>query len=223
VTGPPPRVEAFGDAAVLITVGEAIDPAVSRLARAVAASIHERRGHDPRFGRPVTAYASVLVPFDATQLGSDEAVAIVADIAINTDPQRTAAPGRLVEIPVRYGRDDGLDLAAIAAERGLTVDEVIDAHSGTEYEAYFLGFAPGFAYLGRVPAEIAVPRLATPRRHVPAGSVGIAGEQTGVYPADLPGGWRIVGRTDVLMWDLTRESPALVEPGDRVRFVPVGR
>jgi KipI family sensor histidine kinase inhibitor len=223
MTGPAARVEPFGDVAVLVTVGETIGPAVSRRARAVAASLDELRDDDPRFGRPVTAYASVLVPFDASALSSDEARAIVADVAGNTDPQRAAAPGRLVEIPVRYGGDDGPDLAAVAAERGLTVDQVIDAHSGTEYEAYFLGFAPGFAYLGSVPAEIAVPRLATPRRRVPAGSVGIAGEQTGVYPADLPGGWRIIGRTDVLMWDLTREAPARVEPGDRVRFVPVSR
>ncbi len=222
MSGLPARVEPFGDAAVLVTIGEVIDPAISRRARAIAAALNELRGRDPRFGRPVPAYASVLVPFDPLGLGSEEASAIVAQAAGHA-PERDDSGGRLVEIPIRYGGEDGPDLTAVAAERGLTAAEVVAAHSGTEYEAYFLGFAPGFAYLGRVPAAIAPPRLATPRQRVPAGSVGIAGEQTGVYPADLPGGWRIIGRTDVRMWDLERASPALVEPGDRVRFVVVGR
>ena len=216
-------MEPFGDAAVLVTVGEAIDPAVSRRARAVAASIDALRGDDPRYGRPVVAYASVLVPFDPTALRSEDAQATIAELARGARPEPADRSGRLVEIPVWYGGDNGPDLAALAAERGLAPADVIAAHSGTTYEAYFLGFAPGFAYLGRVPAEIAVPRLATPRQRVPAGSVGIAGEQTGVYPADLPGGWRIIGRTDVAMWDLGRASPALVAAGDRIRFVPTRR
>ena len=119
------------------------------------------------------------------------------------------------------GATDGPDLADVASLNGLRPEDVVALHAGTEYRVYFLGFAPGFAYMGPVPPQIAAPRLAAPRQRVAAGSVGIAGEQTGVYPFELPGGWRIIGRTDVSMWDLARDSPALVLPGDRVRFVPM--
>lgn len=221
MTEAPARVESFGDAAILVTIGSSIDPAVSRRARAIAAAVEAARTSEPRLGRPVAAYASVLVPFDALAMASDEASAVVGQLATGasgTDPQ---PDGKLVEIPVRYGGADGPDLESVAAGHGLTTAEVIAIHAGTEYEAFFLGFAPGFAYLGPVAAAIATSRLATPRDRVPAGSVGIGGEQTGVYPANLPGGWQLIGRTDVAMWDLARSSPALIEPGDRVRFVPI--
>ncbi len=125
--------------------------------------------------------------------------------------------GRRVEIGVRY---DGPDLAEVAQASKLSIPEVIDLHSGTEYTAYFLGFAPGFAYLGDVPDPIAVGRRATPRLAVPAGSVAIAGKQTGVYPARLPGGWNILGTTDAVMFD-PATNRSLLEPGDRVRFIPL--
>ncbi len=218
-----PRIEPFGDSAVLVTIGEAIDAGLSRRARAIARAVEERRRGDPRIGRAVAAYASVLLPYDAAAMTIGEALALASDIAGGARAGDAPRSARLVEIPVRYGGSDGPDIESIAAARGIAQDDVVAIHSGTEYEAYFLGFAPGFAYLGRVAAEIAAPRLASPRQRVPAGSVGIAGEQTGVYPADLPGGWQIIGRTDVAMWDLGRPSPALIEPGDRIRFVPVGR
>ena len=126
----------------------------------------------------------------------------------------------MIEIPVQYGGDAGPDLADVAALAELSTSDVVDLHRGAEYRVFFLGFAPGFAYLGPLPEPIATPRLATPRERVPAGSVGIAGAQTAVYPFAMPGGWRIIGRTDAPMWDLTRDSPSLLRPGDRVRFVP---
>jgi KipI family sensor histidine kinase inhibitor len=223
VTDPPARVEPFGDAAVLVTIGDEIDPAISARARWVAAAVEELRGDDGRFGRAVAAYASILVPFDSIALAPEDALAIVAQLTAQSPSEVTATRGSVVEIPVRYGGTDGPDLETLAVGRGLTPSEVVEIHCGMEYDAFFLGFAPGFAYLGRVPAPIAAPRHATPRERVPAGSVGIAGEQTGVYPADLPGGWQIIGRTDARMWDLGRPSPALVQPGDRVRFIPIGR
>lgn len=125
--------------------------------------------------------------------------------------------GEVVEVPVTY---DGPDLADVADRWGLSVDDAIAAHSGCDFTVAFCGFAPGFAYLTGLPRDLEVPRLATPRTRVPAGSVAVAGEYTGVYPTDSPGGWRLLGRTDAVLWDVDRDPPALLPPGTRVRFVP---
>jgi KipI family sensor histidine kinase inhibitor len=138
----------------------------------------------------------------------------LATVAI--DPGAEAGGGT-VELPVRY---DGADLAAVAAEAGLDTDGLVRAHSGASYVVAFCGFAPGFAYLSGLPAALHGPRLAEPRTAVPAGAVGIAGEFTGVYPRQSPGGWRLLGRTDAVLWDADRDPPALLAPGTRVRFVP---
>ena len=213
----PVRIEAMGESALLITLGEAIDPGLSARARGVAAAIDA----DARLGRAVPAYASVLVPFDAVAFSVEEAASIVESLLPRATATADAAIGRLVEIPVRYGGSDGPDLDDVAAIHGLAAADVVELHAGVEYTAFFLGFAPGFAYLGPVPASIATPRLDVPRPRVPAGSVAIGGTQTAVYPTGTPGGWRLIGRTDVALWDVTREEPALIRPGDRVRFVPV--
>ncbi len=131
-------------------------------------------------------------------------------------PERTP-----VDIPVRYGAADGPDLAAVAAWAQCTPDAVVERHAARVYRVYMLGFVPGFAYMGRVDSTIAAPRHRVPRERVPAGSVGIAGQQTGVYPISTPGGWQLIGRTDAVMFDATRAVPSLVRPGDFVRFVPV--
>ncbi|WP_255990143.1 5-oxoprolinase subunit PxpB [Chitinolyticbacter albus] len=129
--------------------------------------------------------------------------------------------GRVIEIPVRYGGEQGPDLAVVAALLDLAESEVIERHTAAEYVVYCLGFLPGFAYLGGLDARIAVPRRAEPRRRVPAGSVGIAGNQTGVYPLASPGGWQLIGRSDIQLFDPYRETPVLLAPGDTVRFVAV--
>jgi inhibitor of KinA len=232
VTGASPTIVPLGDSALLVTFGDRIHPSLNDLAHDLAAAVERLRTVDERFGRAVPAYASVLVPFDPLAVDLDEARSIVAGLVAEPPSAgesseaeaRSAAAarlGRLVEIPVRYGGDNGPDLADVASLNGLRPEDVVGLHAGTEYRVYFLGFAPGFAYMGPVPAQIATPRLDAPRQRVAAGSIGIAGEQTGVYPFELPGGWRIIGRTDVSMWDLGRDSPALVLPGDRVRFVPM--
>ncbi|MEI7064153.1 5-oxoprolinase subunit PxpB [Dickeya chrysanthemi] len=128
-------------------------------------------------------------------------------------------PGRLVEIPVRYGGQWGPDLADIVAHTGLSVDEVIRIHSDAEYTVFFIGFQPGFAYLGGMPSQLTTPRRSSPRQAVPAGSVAIGGTQTGVYPKTSPGGWQLLGHTDAVLFDPAREQPSLWMPGDRVRFV----
>ncbi|MFC3532141.1 5-oxoprolinase subunit PxpB [Vogesella facilis] len=132
-----------------------------------------------------------------------------------------APPQRRVDIPVRYGGEHGPDLAAVAAHCGLSPQEVIARHSAARYTVFFLGFQPGFAYLGGLPPALATPRRAEPRLTVPAGSVGIGGAQTGIYPAASPGGWQLIGHTDLTLFDPQREPPSLLLPGDRVRFQPL--
>jgi KipI family sensor histidine kinase inhibitor len=221
-----PIVSAFGDEAVLVSLGDRIDRAINRRVRRVAAALAEERARGLPIGAPVVAYASLLVPFDLGALSADEVRIAVSDVVARVDKEPAdAAPepiGRLVEIPTRYGAADGEDLDDVATQVGLSPAAVVEVHASTEYEVYMLGFAPGFAYLGIVPEAIAVPRRSTPRSRVPAGSVAIAERQTAVYPAVTPGGWNLIGRTDLTLWDVDRDPPALLAPGDRVRFVPIG-
>ncbi len=151
------------------------------------------------------AYCSVLVKFDAIRMGHAGLEAIQ------------------VEIPVCYGGEYGPDLNDVAAMHGMTPEQAIELHASTNYLVYFLGFVPGFAYLGELPEELVTPRLATPRRRVPRGSVGIAGNQTGVYPFATPGGWRLLGRTPIAMFRSDRDGLSLLSIGDRVGFVAISR
>ena len=219
-------IDTLGDAALLVTFGDRIDLDLNRRAHDYAEAVEHLRITDPRFGHPVTAYASILIPFDPLAIDAAEARTIVA--GLDAGPGRGSAPGAafdgraaaVVEIPVRYGGQDGPDLEEVARLHGLRPRDVVELHAARTYNVFFLGFAPGFAYLGTLPEEIVTPRLPRPRERVPAGSVGIAGEQTGIYPFSMPGGWRLIGRTKRVMWDAGREPPALLAPGDRVRFVP---
>ncbi len=220
-----PAVVPFGDAAVLVTLGERIDPVLAGRVRVLCRALRAARAGGLEIGEPVAAHASVLVPFDPGALAPAEAgarvAAIVGAAATEPAPRETNEAGRLVEIPTRYGGPDGEDLPAVAELTGLTPDAVVEAHASTVYEVFMLGFAPGFAYLGVLPEALAVPRRASPRTRVPAGSVAIAERQTAVYPLETPGGWQLIGRTDLVLWNPSREPPALLAPGDRVRFVPV--
>ena len=222
MTGAPPRLEALGETAVIVILGDTVDDAtnerVHRLSRAFA-RLHRE---DPRFGMPVPAYATVLVAVDPIDPGVDRAIVLLAAVAEAADVDEALEPEHMptVSIPTRYGGTDGPDLADVAAYHGLGPGEVVEIHASVEYRVHFLGFAPGFAYLGRLPRPIATPRLATPRLRVPAGSVAIAGDQTAIYPVESPGGWRLIGRTDVRMWNVAADPPALLSPGARVRFIP---
>jgi len=224
VSDGPIRVVAFGDAAVLVLVGERLEPAVTRRVHRVAAAIRDEMQDEPGWFQPVPGAASILVGVDPAAPGVDAAIARIEAIVerLADPPTLDAAPappiGAVVELPTRYG---GPDLDAVAQRHGLSVAEVVAIHTSTDYEVQFLGFAPGFAYLGPLPEAIATPRHATPRTKVAAGSVGIAGRQTAVYPFDSPGGWQIIGRTDARLWDVSRDPPALLVPGTTVRFVPL--
>jgi KipI family sensor histidine kinase inhibitor len=166
------------------------------------------------------AYCSLLVKFDALKLRHEEVEELLRGYLARLDEMKLPE-ARLVEIPVCYGGEFGPDLAKVCAMRGLTETQAIDLHASVEYLVYFLGFVPGFAYLGELPKELATPRLAAPRRRVPVGSVGIAGNQTGVYPFATPGGWRLIGRTPIKMFRADSDGLSLLSIGDRVRFTPI--
>ena len=167
------------------------------------------------------AYATVLVTFDVGAVEAGSAEQRVRGALEQARDAGEAAPGRSVEIPVCYEGGFAPDIGDVARLHGTSMREVAAMHSGGAYLVQFLGFSPGFAYLGGLPAGLATPRLERPRTRVPAGSVGIAGEQTGIYPHATPGGWRLIGRTPLRMFDAERDPPALLAMGDRVRFVPI--
>jgi inhibitor of KinA len=168
------------------------------------------------------AYCSLLIKFDAMLLRHEELEEILGGYIDRMEKVALPEP-RLVEIPVCYGGEFGPDLEEVARLHSITTAKAIELHASTHYLVYFLGFAPGFAYLGELPEALVTPRLAAPRRSVPAGSVGIAGSQTGVYPISTPGGWRLLGQTPVAMFRRERAEMSLLSIGDRVRFVAVSR
>lgn len=213
-----PPIEPMGEAAVLVTLGAGISAQttsrVLALRRAVLAA------GPAGITDLVPAYATLLIRFDPLQTDPETLGAQIASLAAVLTPDEPEV-GRVVEIPVAYGGTDGPDLAEVARHAGLSASEVIDHHAAGHYTVAFLGFLPGFPYLLGLHSRIHCPRLETPRQRVPAGSVGIAGAQTGIYPLDSPGGWRIIGRTEMPLFDPGVEPPALLKPGDRVRFVPI--
>jgi KipI family sensor histidine kinase inhibitor len=224
----PPAIEAFGDAAILVTFGSTIDPVLAARGQALADALEAVRADVPALGRAVPAHASVLVPFDPLALSLDEAVAIasgawerVATFATGAaSGDRGVRHDHPIEIPVRYGGSDGPDLDEVAEVLGLRPADGVALHAGASYRVLFLGFAPGFGYLGGLDERLVTARRSTPRERVPAGSVAIAGAQTAVYPLAMPGGWHLIGRTEAVLFDPVRDPPALFRPGAAVRFVP---
>ncbi len=168
------------------------------------------------------AYCSVLVKFDPLKWRHEQLEEILKQYLTRLEDVTLPEP-RHVEIPVCYGGEHGPDLIEVSEIHGMTPAQVIELHSSTAYVVYFLGFVPGFAYLGELPEALVTPRLPTPRRRVPPGSVGIAGRQTAVYPIATPGGWRLLGRTPISMFRPDRDGLSLLSIGDRVRFTPISQ
>lgn len=166
------------------------------------------------------AYCSVLVDFDALKLRHQELTELLRDYLEQSENLQLPNP-REMEIPTCYGGEFGPDLNEVAALHGITPSQAVELHASVTYVVYFLGFVPGFAYLGELPAGLATPRLAKPRRSTPPGSVGIADNQTGVYPFATPGGWRLIGRTPIAMFRPDRENMSFLSVGDRVQFAPI--
>ncbi|HEY0443441.1 MAG TPA: 5-oxoprolinase subunit PxpB [Candidatus Limnocylindrales bacterium] len=222
MTVQPPRVVTYGDSAVLVILGETVDPEVNAAVHRLASAVRAAAATGMPFGAPVPGYASLLVPVDPLLVGAAATSDALLQLAVRALEHRDDGDRarREITIATRYGGEDGPDLAEVARHAGLRPADVVELHASVAYRVYMLGFAPGFAYLGDVPAAIATPRRETPRPRVPAGSVAIADSQTAVYPFHSPGGWQLIGRTEVVLWDAARNPPALLEPGDRVRFVP---
>jgi inhibitor of KinA len=214
------KLEPLGDSAVVATLGSGIDgAALERVLGFAAAVVAERRRG---ITDVVPAYATVTTFYDPVQFAEapGDAYAEVCSF-LESCSERAAAPApapRRFEIPVCYGGDLGPDLARVAELCGLSAQEAAALHGGAEYLVHAIGFTPGFPYLGGLPERLRTPRRATPRAHVPAGSVAIGGSQTGVYPVDSPGGWQIIGRTPMALFRPREEPVALLRPGDRVTF-----
>jgi len=212
------RCQLLSDSAILIPLGDSIDPAVNRRVHALAA----RLARNPLAGvsEMVPGYAALVVHYDPLTLTHAQVTEWVLAAENTSAPDEAPRLARQVEIPVQYGGEFGQDLESVARICGLSVAEVIRLHSETEYTVYMMGFTPGFAYLGKLPQAIQVPRLSAPRARVRAGTVAIAGAQTGIYPIDSPGGWRLIGHTRLALFDPRRDPPFLLAPGDTLRFVP---
>ena len=215
-----PRVVPAGDSAILIELGSEVDPEISSMVFALTDLIKDAGLNSDLEVLPT--YRSVLVYYDPLVCSYAEMFdAVNGAVEGLVEPISVNSSLKIVEIPVVYGGDDGPDLHFVADHAGITEDAVIELHSGTDYRVYMLGFSPGFPYLGGLDERIAAPRLKTPRVLVPAGSVGIAESQTGVYPNAGPGGWRIIGRTSVSLFDVNSSTPSLITPATKVRFIPV--
>lgn len=216
-------VEPLGDSALLIQFGANVDEAAHAAVQA-AASCLERQAFEG-FLECVPSFTTLTVYYDLEKLkrsaehtSAFEFVRCLVEELLKDSRALPADSRQIIEIPVCYGGEHGPDLSYVAEINGLSEEEVIRIHTGQDYLVYALGFAPGFPYLGGVPERISAPRKATPRLHIPAGSVGIAGTQTGIYPLETPGGWQIIGRTPLALFRPGDQPPVLVQSGQMIRF-----
>lgn len=212
------RILTAGDSSLLVEFGKEIDPEINRKIAATVQLMKEQ--HIEGVVDVIPAFASLLINYDPRVIGYEDMKERIRNL-LKVDAKAGAGSRRIYEIPVCYGGEYGPDLASIADHAGLSEEEVIRIHSSRDYLIYMLGFLPGFCYLGGLDERIFTPRLANPRLKIDAGSVGIGGSQTGIYPLDSPGGWQLMGKTPVKTYDPDREKPILVEAGDYIRFVPI--
>lgn len=213
-------LQVVGEGALMLYLGDSVDESVLAKVRSATTAIEGELGGD--LMDLVPSYASVLILFDPL-CNSHPGIARRVREAVNAMAAAGNIEGRSVSLPVLYSTEAGHDLQALATRARLSIEAVVELHTSIEYRVYAIGFAPGFAYLGQVDERIAAPRLATPRPRVPAGSVAIADRQTAVYPAESPGGWNLIGRCPLPMFNPGMEPAMPVSVGDQVRFEPVDR
>jgi len=213
-----PRIRPAGDQALLVEFGTEISPEVNRRVQEFfrRASAHKASG----IGEIISSYCSALVYYDPFLLSYSQTTDWVKEfLGSRPAEEETAVPAK--EVPVLYGGEQGPDLAFVARHNQLSEEEVIRLHTGQTYLVYVVGFSPGFAAMGIVPRRIQAPRLASPRTKVPAGSVGIGGVQTGIYAVESPGGWQLIGRTPLKLFDLEKDPPSFFQAGDYARFYAI--
>jgi KipI family sensor histidine kinase inhibitor len=209
-----------GDRALLVEFGRTVSLDINRMVHALDASVSKQglRGVE----ECVPTYRSLLIYYNPSETSYEQLIYKLRDLESRLDELGVSMRQRTIEVPVAYGGEYGPDLGCIAEYHTLREEEAVRLHSGREYKVYMIGFIAGFPYLGEVADEIATPRLKTPRLRVPAGSVGIAEKQTGIYPCESPGGWNIIGRTPIKLFDVEKHPPSRLLPGDTVRFKPIG-
>jgi inhibitor of KinA len=209
----------FGDNALLVEFGDVISLEVNGKVIALNEAVLKAEIHGVK--ELVPTYRSLLVRYDPLKTTYEQLVFSIKDVEKTLEESATEVESRRIVVPVVYGGEYGPDLSYVAQFHELSEAQVVKLHSEREYRVYMIGFVAGFPYLGEVPDKIATPRLETPRLKVPAGSVGIAEKQTGIYPCEAPGGWRIIGRTPLKLFNLLLHPPALLKPGDNVKFKPI--
>ncbi|MGY6268344.1 5-oxoprolinase subunit PxpB [Achromobacter denitrificans] len=216
------RIQPQGDRCLIVSFGDRIDASVGRTCLAAAGKLRDARL--PGVTDVVPSFVAVAVHYRPDEHGAPGYAQLAGRIErlLADGIQADATGGREVDIPVCYGGEHGPDLAEVAQAAGLTPEEIIQLHSGPRSMVFMLGFAPGHAYLGVHDEKLNIPRRPSPRTAVPAGAVAVANRQTVIYPNRLPGGWNIIGATPLTMFDPSREPAALLQPGDSVRFVPIG-
>jgi KipI family sensor histidine kinase inhibitor len=214
------KVVPASDSSLLVVLGDVIS--LDNHERMMSLFRALQRLNHPRIRNLHPAYASILIDFDPLRLSHEEAASLIENLAGEESSQYDRA-ANIVTIPVCYDIEFAPDLQEVANLAKIPAHEVIRLHCSATYRVHFLGFTPGFAYLGGLPESLHAPRLATPRKYVPAGSVAIAGSQAGIYPVDSPGGWRLIGRTPVRIFDPGATQPTRLKPGDRVEFSAIDR
>jgi len=207
------EVTPAGDRAILVTLGRTIDPELLGQVLSLDQALAQQRPNG--LLSTVPAYASLLCHYDPDVTDAARLENSIRQLEGRVDASLSFGP--VIDVPTRY---DGPDLADVALKTNLTPAGVVDAHAAREYLVYCVGFAPGFTYCGALPDQLAVPRLPSPRLRVSAGSIGIAGRQTGIYAVESPGGWNLIGRTALRLFDPAADPPARFKPGDRLRFIP---
>jgi inhibitor of KinA len=215
-----PELLHAGDSCLVIEFGDTIDLTVNGKVQQLRRSLEKHPL--PGMLEMVPTYRSLALYFDPLATDTDRLLQTVRELALVTEDFPSGG-GTVMIVPVLYGGEEGPDLQTVASHNGLTVEDVIKRHSERDYYCYMLGFTPGFPYLGGMDETIATPRLQNPRTLIPAGSVGIAGRQTGIYPIDSPGGWQLIGRTPLRLFDPDGEPPILIDAGLWVRFQPIDR
>jgi len=211
-----PKIVPLGDSALLVQLGDEIDITINQRVHALSALIN--LSSLDGVVETVPAYSTLLIHYDPLILSNIEIQNWLRGKLAQVENTKLRKPRR-IEVPVQYGGEYGVDLQFVADHHHLDVEDVIRIHSAQAYTIYMMGFTPGFPYMGKLDDAIVTPRLETPRTHVPAGTVAIAGSQTGIYPIDSPGGWQLIGHTSLRLFDPESESPFLFSPGDEVRFV----
>lgn len=208
-----------GDKAIVVEFGDIIDEEINRKVINLMKNIEESSLINSIY-EMIPTYRSLMIIYNPLKITFNNLINSVKNIECNLK-NLDKSEKNIIKIPVLYGNDCGPDIDTVAKHNGLSVEDVIRLHSEAEYLVYMLGFTPGFTYLGGMNSKLETPRLDNPRVKIPEGSVGIAGKQTGVYPIESPGGWQLIGRTPIKLYNPKRENPILLKAGDYVKFTPI--